>query len=377
MGPLHGIKVIDLSRLLPGPYCSMILSDHGAEVLSIEGRQYQTDDLFFTDLYRNKDHMTLNLKSEKGKEILYELVADADVVLEGFRPGVAARLRVDFDTLCHYNSRLIYCSISGYGQYGPMQNRAGHDVNYLSRSGVLDLIGEKDGPPVIPAVQIADITGAYNAVIGILLALVEREKSGKGQYVDISMTDALLGYLTIPYLLQTTRGHKAKRSSTLFSHRFACYNTYETADGKYIALGAVEPKFWEKLCDKVGMQEYKGLQYDEDNREEIIAAFRSLFLSSPLHHWDNMLADADVCYSAVAALDDVLEDSLFTERDMIPIHGDDTGKRKTLGIPVKLSRTPGTLRKPPMKFGEATRSVLADMGYSKEAIDELYRVGVL
>ena len=197
-GALDGITVIDLSRLLPGPYCSMILADHGARVIAIEGRQFVADGLFFNTINRNKEHMSLNLKTEEGKQIFSRLVEKADVVLEGFRPGVVDRLGVDYGSVRKVNPKIIYCAITGYGQDGPFRDRVGHDVNYLSFAGVLNLMGEADRPPSIPGIQIADIAaGGMNAAIGILLALFAREKTGKGQYIDISMTDGMVGFLPI------------------------------------------------------------------------------------------------------------------------------------------------------------------------------------
>ena len=229
-GALTGVKVLDLSRLLPGPYCSMILADHGAEVLAIEDRRFLADGMYFKDLYRNKRHISLNLKAEEGRAIFFRMVRDADVILEGFRPGVVERLGVDYEKVRRINPRIIYCSITGYGQAGSLHDRAGHDVNYLSTAGVLDLIGEKGQPPAIPGVQIADIAGAMNGVIGVLLALFAREKSGLGQYIDISMTDSLLGFMTLPVLFRQLSDQRFGRSETLLSHRYACYNTYETKD---------------------------------------------------------------------------------------------------------------------------------------------------
>lgn len=249
-GALSGVKVVDLSRLLPGPYCSMVLADHGAEVIAIEDSRFKADDLYFSDVNRNKRHMTLNLKSEIGKDIFFQLARQADVILEGFRPGVVERLGVDYTTVQKVNPAIVYCSISGYGQDGPLKKNAGHDVNYMSRAGALGLIGEKDSAPVIPAVQFADIAGgSMNGVIGILLALYERQKSGLGQYIDISITDGMLGFLTLPYFLQKKNGQPQKRSDMMLSHRFACYNTYETKDNRYLAIGAVENRFWKNLCD--------------------------------------------------------------------------------------------------------------------------------
>ena len=195
-GALFGITVIDLSRLLPGPYCSMILADHGARVIAVEDKRFLADGLFLNLINRNKEHMSLNLKTEKGKEIFFRLIQNADVVLEGFRPGVVERLGVGYETVRRINPRIIYCSITGYGQDGPFRDRVGHDANYLSYAGVLDLIGEADRPPSIPGIQIADIAGGgMNAAIGILLALFARDKSGNGQYIDISMTDGMVGFL--------------------------------------------------------------------------------------------------------------------------------------------------------------------------------------
>ena len=249
-GALDGITVVDLSRLLPGPYCSMILADHGARVIAVEDKRFLADGLFFNLINRNKEHMSLNLKTEKGREIFYRLIAKADVLLEGFRPGVVDRLGVDYESVRQANPKIIYCSITGYGQNGPFRDRVGHDVNYLSYAGVLDLIGEKDHPPSIPGVQIADIAGGgMNAAIGILLALFARQNTGQGQYIDISMTDGMVGFLPAALFFRQLTGQEPKRADGILSHRYACYNTYETADGRYLSIGAVENRFWKQLCD--------------------------------------------------------------------------------------------------------------------------------
>lgn len=378
MGALDGIRVLDLSRLLPGPYCSMVLADHGAEVLALEDRRFLQDDLFFRDLYRNKRHMTLNLKSEKGLSIFFELAADADVLIEGFRPGVVDRLGVGYETVSKRNPKIIYCSISGYGQEGVASQSAGHDVNYLSRAGILNCIGEVGGAPVIPAVQIADIAGgAMNGVIGILLALYERERSGKGQHIDISMTDGLLGLLTLPNVLEKATGAEQRRSESMLSHRYGCYNTYETADGRYIALGAVENRFWGNLCKILGLEEYVALQYDEDKRVEIISRLRTIFKEKDLDYWETTLADADVCYSKVQNMEEVFADPLFQERHMVIDLKGAEGLEKTFGVPVKLGRTPGAITSPPRTFGENTRDVLAELGYTGEEIQALFDAGVV
>ncbi len=378
-GALNGIRVLDLSRMLPGPYCSMILADHGAQVIAIEDKKFQADGLFFNDLNRNKRHMSLNLKSPEGLEIFFRLAVKADVILEGFRPGVVQRLGVDYLAVQQKNPRIIYCSISGYGQTGPLRDRAGHDVNYLSTAGVLGLIGEKNRPPAIPGVQIADIAGgSMNAAVGILLALFAREKTGQGQYIDISMTDGMVGFLSLPYFFAERNGQPPKPADTLLSHRYGCYNTYETADGRYLALGAVENRFWRSLCEYLQRPEYVPLQYAEERREEIIAFLRRQFLTKTLAVWERDLAQLDICCSGVKTMGEVLTEPLFKEREMVYSYADMNGAERTgFGIPVKMSHTPGSIRTPPGPFGEGTRDVLAEAGYSDAEIESFIAAGVV
>lgn len=378
-GALTGIRVLDLSRMLPGPYCSMILADHGAEVIAIEDRRFQADGLFFSDLNRNKRHMALNLKSEEGLAVFFRLAEKADVILEGFRPGVVQRLGVDYEAVRRVNPRIVYCSISGYGQDGPLAERAGHDVNYLANAGVLGLIGEKGRPPVIPGVQIADIAGGgMNAAIGILLALFARQTSGRGQYIDISMTDGMVGFLSLPYFFSRLEGKPPQASNMLLSHRYGCYNTYETADGRYIALGAVENRFWRGLCGHLGRPEYAALQYDEDRREEIVDFLRMTFRSKTLVEWERELAGLDICWAKVKTMEEVLVDPLFQAREMVHTYTDINGEtRHGFGLPVKMSDTPGSIRTIPGPFGGSTREILAEVGYSAAEIDALAAAGVV
>ena len=371
-GALYGITVIDLSRLLPGPYCSMILADHGARVIAVEDKRFLADGLFFNLINRNKEHMSLNLKTEKGREIFYRLIEKADVLLEGFRPGVVDRLGVGYESVKQANPKIIYCSITGYGQNGPFRDRVGHDVNYLSYAGVLDLIGEKDHPPAIPGVQIADIAGGgMNAAIGILLALVARQNTGQGQYIDISMTDGMVGFLPAALFFRQLTGQEPRRADGLLSHRYACYNTYETADGRYLSIGAVENRFWKQLCDTLEIPEYAPLQYDDQRREEILQYMRTTFKQKTLEEWDAILADLDICWGIIQSTKEVLEDPLFLEREtVVEIEGQDGKKSKTLGVTVKLSETPGTIRTPPVDFGESTAAILKEFGYSQEEIKD-------
>jgi len=378
-GALEGIRVIDLSRMLPGPYCSMILADHGARVIAIEDKRFVADDLLISPVNRNKNHMTLNLKTEEGKQIFFRLTRSADVVIEGFRPGVVKRLGIDYEALRKVNPMIIYCSITGYGQDGPYRDMAGHDVNYLSFSGVLDLIGEKGRAPCIPGIQIADLVGGgMNAAIGILLALIARARTGEGQYIDISMTDGMVGLLPMPLHLMQKSGHAPSRSDNMLSHRYACYNVYETADGRYISIGAVENRFWMNLCELLGVPEYGPLQYDEDRREELLDFLRNTFKKKTMDEWVEALRDRDLCWGKVQNITEALHDRLFTERGMVAEIQDSNGiSRTALGIPIKLSNTPGSIRTGPVEFGESTRKILEELGYTEAEIDSFFEQGAV
>jgi len=374
-GALAGIKVLDLSRLLPGPFCSMILADHGAQVVAVEDGTKETGEIFFNGVNRNKRHMSLNLKTEKGKEIFFKLARDADVILEGFRPGVVKRLGVDYEAVQAVNPGIVYCSITGFGQTGPMKDRVGHDVNYISESGILDLMGNPDQPPSIPGVQIADIAGgAMNAAIGILLALVSRNNTGKGQYIDISMTDGVAGFLILPQFFTGLFGMAQQRGQTILSHRYACYNTYATLDGKYLALGAVEAVFWKRLCTLLDVQDYIPLQYDETRREEIISRLGDVFASRSAGHWQEVLEKADVCCSIVKTMKEAMAGDLYREREMVTDLPDGT---QTIGVPVKLSHTPGQVRTPPESFGQSTEDILSGLGYSRDEIRTFHQEKII
>jgi crotonobetainyl-CoA:carnitine CoA-transferase CaiB-like acyl-CoA transferase len=378
-GALEGVTVLDISRLLPGPFCSMILADHGARVISVEDKRFQADNLFLNTIYRNKEHVSLNLKAPEGLEIFFALLERADVLLEGFRPGVVERLGVDYQSVRQKKPDIIYCSITGYGQDGPFAGRAGHDVNYLAVSGILDLMGEPDRPPSIPGVQLADIVGgSLQAVQGILLALLARQRTGQGQYIDISMTDGLLSLYPLVLHFYNQEGGKPSRGGDLLSHRYACYNTYETADGRYLAVGALENRFWKNLCTHLGLEEYIPLQYDEERREEIIARFREIFAGKTLAEWEAELEPVDGCVEAVRSLDEILQHKLFRERGAVRDFTDHRGRTvPALGLPVKMSQTPGSLRTPPVAFGQDTEAVLGELGYSAEAIDGFREAGVI
>ncbi|RJP42973.1 MAG: CoA transferase [Desulfobacteraceae bacterium] len=378
-GALAGLTVLDLSRLLPGPFCSMILSDHGARVIAIEDKRFASEAGANAGVYRNKKHMTLNLKKETGRKIFLEMARQADIILEGFRPGVTRRLGVDYDTVSQINPKIIYCSITGYGQTGPYRDTVGHDVNYLSIAGVLDLIGVKDGPPCIPGIQIADMAGgALYAVVGILMALHARQTTGRGQYIDISMTDGSMSLLTLVLSLTNLTGRPARRSDSFLSHRYACYHVYETADHRYLSIGAVENRFWKTICDYFNVPEYIPLQYDEARRQEIFDFMENQFRQKTLSEWELELADLEICWAPVRTVDEAMASELFKAREMVVEIRDDKGHdSKGIGTPVKLSDTPGSVRTPPPGFGENTKEILRSFGYSNDSIKEWEASGVI
>ncbi len=377
-GALKGVIVLDLSRLLPGPYASMILADHGARVIAVEDRRFAEE--YFPDntVNRGKQHMTLNLKSEPGREIFFELVRNADVVLEGFRPGVTGRLGVDYDSVRAVNPSIVYCSITGYGQIGDYAGEVGHDANYLSLAGVLDLIGEAAGRPVIPGIQIADLAGGgMNAVIGIMMALFAREKTGQGQYIDISMTDGCLSLLSLALNIQQTAGQNVRRGDWFLSHRYACYNTYETKDGRYLSIGAVENRFWKNLCVFFEVPQYAPLQYNDERRKEILEFFEKQFRSRTLDQWKKTLKGLEICWGPVKHLSEVLEDPFFSQREMVLELAGKNGRRlKAIGAVAKLSHTPPKVSGFPPEFGENTREILLELGYNDSRIESLASQGI-
>jgi crotonobetainyl-CoA:carnitine CoA-transferase CaiB-like acyl-CoA transferase len=377
-GALAGITVLDLSRLLPGPYATMILADHGARVINIEDRRFEAEGLMVGPVCRNKEHVALDLKTGAGREIFLQLAARADVVLEGFRPGVVARLGVDYPAVRRVNPEIVYCSLTGYGQTGPLRDQAGHDVNYLARSGVLDLMGAAGGPPLIPGIPMADLVGGIHAALGVLLALFARERTGRGQAVDVSMTDGMLALLPVALLMRQWLGQAPPRGDGMLSHRYACYNVYETADGRHITVGCVENRFWRRLCDFLGVPEFVPLQYDEARRQEVIDHLRHTFRQKPLEAWAAALTPLDACCAPVRSVEEALHDPHFRERRMVTeVPGPGGERQLALGVPIQLGGTPGAIRTPPVGFGENTIAILKELGYGAEEIDQLARQGII
>ncbi len=387
--PLTGIKVLDLSTLLPGPLCSQILGDFGAEVIKIE--QPKGSDLarmakpvikdtsgLYLLVNRNKKSMTLDLKKEEGKKIFYELTQEADVVIEQFRPGAVKRIGVDYETLKEINPGLVYCSISGYGQDGPYEQKSGHDLNYLSYAGILGMTA-RNGVPALPGVQIADIGGGtLMAAIGILLALMARERDGKGQYIDIAMLDGAISWLPIVASNFFPTGLDPKPGQTKLTGRNACYEVYETKDGGFISLGPIEPHLWANLCRYFGKEEFIAWQNEDAKQDEMFAYLRQQFLQKDRDEWIETLDQVDVCIAPVYSLSEVFQDPHVIHRKMVfEMEHPRLGKIKQLGFPIKMSETPAQAKQAPPDLGDNTDEIIKQLGYSPEEIVNLHQQGIV
>jgi crotonobetainyl-CoA:carnitine CoA-transferase CaiB-like acyl-CoA transferase len=390
MRPLDGITILDLTRLLPGAVATMTLGDFGAEIIKIEEpgmgdparhsrAGIKQPGAYFLATNRNKRSVTINLKHERGREVFLKLVEKADALVEGFRPGVMDRLGVGYETLKALNPRLIYCAITGYGQDGPYRLRAGHDANYLSVAGLLGVNGPKGGPPVLSGVQLADLAGgSLHAVIGVLLALQARARTGEGQFVDVSMTDGSLSMMYVPFASFLANGAQPQRGNEGLSGRYACYQIYETKDGRYLSLGALEHKFWENACRVLGREDFIGKCFNDDAQEEMIAAFREIFKTRTAAEWLAAFENVDTCVALVNDIAEVIEDPQIKHRGLIAeVEHPTEGRLKQIAPTVKLSATPGEIWLPPPRLGEHTREILKNLDYADEMIESLAREGAI
>jgi crotonobetainyl-CoA:carnitine CoA-transferase CaiB-like acyl-CoA transferase len=399
--PLEGIRVLDLSRLLPGGFCSLLLADFGADVVKVEdmgmgdyirwspphyeGAHESARSALFLSLNRNKRSIRLDLKHERGREALLRLVRDHDVVLESFRPGVLERLGVGYERMREENPGLVYCAISGYGQDGPKREASGHDMNYLGLVGLLGLTGERGGEPVQAAGQIADLGGgALMAAFGIMAALRERDGSpgspgsGAGQMVDVSMADGALSWLSMVAASYFADGNVPRRGELPLAGSMICYRPYECADG-WVSLGALEPKFWQAFCRGVGREELIAKQFERPG-SEAHTEVREIFMGRSRAEWEGFARANDCCLEPVLELDEALSSQLVGERGMV-VEIEQPGIEgpvRQLGVPVKLGRTPGEhARLPGPALGEHTEAVLAAAGYSQAQVAELLASGAV
>ena len=399
---LEGVRILDLSGLVPGAFCTMILGDLGAEVLKVEspvaapltgsgpspqGEERRREAAYFA-LNRNKKSIGLNLKSDTGRQIFYQLSRQADVIVEGYRPGVVKRLGVDYDTVNRLNPKVVYCSLSGYGQDGPYRDFPGHDINYISMAGVLGLIGPGKGPPIIPLNLVADFAGAaLYGVIGILTALIARNRTGKGQHVDVAYMDGAVSLITWFTTRYFQNGVIPGRGETWPQGAYPYYGVYETKDGNYISIGCLEAHFWEKLCRLLGKDDYipYHLAFDhflyksEDRKwDEISSYLKQTFLTRTRDEWFELLARNDIPVGKVYTLDEVFSDPQVVHRQMvIEVEHPIVGRVKQVGVAPKLSDTPGEVRSLSPLLGEHTDEILLGLGHSQEEIENLRQEGVV
>ncbi|MFE8597439.1 CaiB/BaiF CoA transferase family protein [Archangium violaceum] len=386
--PLSGLKVLDLSRLLPGPYATLVLADLGATVDKVEdpqGGDYlrqmaplrDDESALFYGLNRNKRSLTLDLKAPEAREAFKRLVRGYDVLVESFRPGVMDKLGLGWSVLHAENPRLIYCAISGYGQTGPDRLKAGHDLNYAARAGVLGYGGEADGAPAFPGVQLGDIGGgSLFALVGLLAALHERERTGQGRFVDVSMTDGATAFLHMHLaarLFMGEQGQPLRRGRETLNGGYACYGLYRTSDGRYLSVGALEPKFLAGVCQVLGRPDLLADAYDTGEAgARVKAEFTRIFAEHPLAYWTERFAGADVCVEPVLEGDEVLADPQLRARNLF-VESEDTqrGRRVThLLTPLRMGETP---LRPPPNLGQHTHKILFEAGFSSEEVERLVK----
>ena len=353
-GPLLGVRVVDLTRLYPGPLATKTLADLGADVVKIEHPQKQDpmrfyppfigkDSAGYLAMNQAKQKLSLDISSDPGRTSFLELVATADILIEGFRPGVMAQWQLDYESVKKVNAKLIYVSLTGYGQKGPYVKEAGHDLNYIGYAGILEATGTQETGPIPPGVQIADVAGgAYMAVIGSLSALWARERTGKGQFVDISMLDAVLPLMTLQLAQHWAMSPSPKRGNLFLSGATACYGVYECKDKRFVALGALEPKFWRGFCQLVNRPDWIPLQMAQGTqREHLVQALKEVFRQRSRNEWVALGKDRDICLTPVSEFDEVTQDPQLKARQMFSESHDAEGNLiRTINTPLKFSETP-------------------------------------
>jgi crotonobetainyl-CoA:carnitine CoA-transferase CaiB-like acyl-CoA transferase len=391
MLPLEGMQVIDLSQMLPGGLCTQILADLGAEVIKIENPRggdgfrnapprIGANGSFFHILNRNKKSITLNIKKAAGRDVFLKMAARADVLVENGRPGAMEKIGLAYDDIKLLNPKIIYCSLTGFGQTGPYRERPAHDINILAISGILDLLGEKGRPPIVPAVMISGAGGGgINAALAIMAALLRRERTGQGQYLDVSILDGLSPFLALMMSEYLARKEAPIRGEPRLGGGHACYNIYESRDGKFIALGCLEKKFWDELCRCLKREDLiDDLLAPLPRQTEMIKELRAIFLQKSRDEWMTILGQYDICFTPVNSLPEALEDPQIRHRGMwfTTVHPAD-GDIPQQAYPVKHTQDQPGLRFPPPLLGEHTREILGDLGYDESAIDALRTTGAI
>ncbi|MBN2569317.1 MAG: CoA transferase [Deltaproteobacteria bacterium] len=379
-GPLKGLKVLDFTTLLPGPYATLCIADLGAEVLKItSGSRPDLADLIppfvpntklsaaTAYLCRGKRSMSLNLKHPDAVEIVSQLVADYDIVVEGFRPGVMARLGLGYDRLKEVNPAIIYCSITGYGQTGPLHKKGGHDINYLSFSGIMSYSGRKESGPVLSGMQIADVaSGSYNAVIGILAAVINRKETGKGQYIDISMTDGMIAFNAIYGACFLVDGKEPHRDGLLLNGG-TLYDYYETKDGRHISFGGLEPQFFAAFCTAINRPDLISGGIETKDIGQVKTEIRQIFKTKTRDEWVAVFEGVDACVGPVLTLSEVLSSKHVEERELlVEVDLPDGGKTRQIGNPIKFSESRMEYTTAGVASGTHKKDVIMELGYSEE-----------
>lgn len=388
--PLEGVRVVDLSRLLPGPFATQLLADLGAEVIKVEDPAIgdymrlvppNVGDTSYPYLMvnRNKRSVAVNLKEPEGREILHRLVAKADVFVEQFQGGVAARLGADYETLRRVNPQLVYCAFEGFGATGPHAGRPAHDIDFESLAGILGVTGSENGRPVIPGVPIADLASAYNAAFSILAALRKRDRTGEGAFVDVSIFDTAVSLMVLNLAHYLGTGETPVPGETLVTGQWPFYNVYETKDGRWLSIAAVETKFWTRLVEILGLPELAEDQFsDEAGRRRAIAAFREAFRRRTLEEWEAILGEEDLPWAPVQTVSEVVRDPQVRARGMLAEA--DLGRLGRLTVVGHPAHHAGVPRDPSgfvAAKGEHTEEVLRSLGYSPQAIESLRQRGVI
>ncbi|WP_249871511.1 CaiB/BaiF CoA transferase family protein [Oceanobacillus saliphilus] len=391
---LEGMKVIDLSQVLAGPYCTMVLGDMGADVIKVEKHPFGDDtrtmgpyineeSYMYMMVNRNKRGLCLNLKNDEGRDILYKLIEDADVFVENFRPGVTKKLGIDYNTLKEINPNLIYCSISGYGQTGPYRNKGGFDIMAQGLSGLIDMTGDKGGKPVKVGIAIHDIAAAETAIQSILTAYIHRLKGGKGQYIDVSLVDSGLAWTVWEAAAFFGKGEVPRRNGT--AHRVSApYQGFKTKDG-FILIGAANQKLWEKLCTHVlekpeWIDEPRFLTNSirAENVDELEVEIERVLTQNSNDYWLDLLDEHGIPSGPILSYDQTLNNEHIQSRDMILDYEHPVGGHmKTLGFPAKFSETPGQFSKPAPLLGQHNKEVLEELGYTADRVNHLMKTNVV
>jgi len=388
--PLDGLLVLDFTRLLPGPFATQLLCNLGADVVKVEDPgvgdymrtvppTVQGVSYPFLMVNRGKRSLAVDLKTEEGREILYRLVPRADVLVEQFRPGVMKKLGADYETLRRINPRLIYCSFSGYGQTGPMKDIPGHDLTFEAHAGILGVTGGPDGRPGIPGVPIADLASAFNAAFSILVALRTRDRTGRGEFIDVSIFDTAVSLMVLNLARYLATGEEPVAGETILTGSFPFYHLYETKDGRWMAVAAVEPKFWSRLCEVLGVPELEAAQFvNEHERADVVRILSERFRTKTLAEWESVFLTENLPVIGIRRVSEVVKDPQVTARSLLPlVEVPGLWPMKVLGHPAKHSdsMTHNPARAPAK--GEDTEPILRSLGYSDEEIRTLARKGIV